>query len=67
MGLLQRFNGDHTYSPGGLPFEVVGDVHADNSLKSDFLGTTFAATVMPGFDNSLWYQEESLDRLVIDR
>lgn len=65
--LFDHFDGVHLYSPGGLPFDMMGDIYNANALKADVLGTTFAATVMPGFDNSLWYEEEGFDRLVIDR
>lgn len=65
--LFELFEGVHMYAFGALPLDLVARLNRSNALKATVLGTSYAATVNPGVDNSLWHDDFGFDRLVIER
>lgn len=65
--LFDLFDGVHMYFQAQIPLDLLENLNRANALKATVMGTTYAATINPGFDNTPWFEEEGFDRLVIER
>ncbi|MFP3852880.1 MAG: glycoside hydrolase family 99-like domain-containing protein [Anaerolineales bacterium] len=65
--LFELFDGVHMYLPASVPLGQLDPLYRGYATKASVAGTSFAATVSPGFDNSPWYDSFGFDHMVIER